>query len=120
MRSLLLAILGVTALCSSAQAHDPLHKVNDEWFSSLRVPTDGLPLNKGASCCNKSDCRPRAFRVIGFNLYEMQADDGSWMKFNSSIFITDPEVRANNPYLQFVGCIYSGVPVCAVMGPAGG
>ena len=104
----------------SAQAHDHLLPANDAWFDTLRVPTDGLPLNKGNSCCSQSDCKPRAFRVLGGGLYEMRNDAGDWVPFNSLIFITDPSVRANNPYLQFVGCIYSGVPVCAVMGPAGG
>lgn len=119
MRILYFLILGVT-LALPALAHDPLIPVSDAWFEALKVPTDTATLQRGASCCNKSDCRPRAFQVLGNGLYQMQADDGNWLVFNSSIFIRDPEILNANPYLQFVGCIYGGVPVCAVMGPAGG
>ena len=115
-----LAISILFWLAASALAHDMLIPANGSWFDSLRVPSDGLPLQKGNSCCSQSDCKPRLFRVIGPGLYQMQNEAGEWLPFGDNIWITDPDVRANNPYLQFVGCIWSGTPVCAVMGPAGG
>src|SRR3990167_9356614 len=104
MQRLLIAILGVT-LCGGAQAHDHNNPAADAWFESLKVPSDGLALQRGGSCCNYRDCKERPMRTVAAGVYQMQSYTGEWLTFGDNAWITDPSVIESNPYFQAVGCI---------------
>lgn len=102
-----------------ARAHDHNRPEADAWYASLKVPADGLVLPKGASCCDRTDCKQRVIRYLGPGRYEVLSDYGRWLPFTERIRITDPAVLATNPYFAATVCVYGGHPVCWVPGKAG-
>lgn len=121
MRIVFLAILLSLCAASQGMAHDPLIPVNDSWYESLKVPNDGLALQKGYSCCHKSDCQQRSFTPLAPGLFSVDDErTGNTVIFTEQMRITDPDVIQSNPYFQATTCIWNGQPVCYVPGRTGG
>jgi hypothetical protein len=119
-----LLVLLVSIICvvpSKTLAHDHEKPNLNDWYLSLKVPSDGLALLKGSSCCNKQDCKQRVFTPIAPGIFSViDENTGNTVIFTEQMRITDQTVIEQNPYFQLTTCIYNGKPVCYVFGKTGG
>ena len=118
MRTILLAILGVTlALPAYAQERSAI----GQWFDSLKLPAPIAQFQAGASCCSKADCRQREIR---YGLTGMEAwieEVQEWRVIPPQVWITDAAVLESRPFWQTIVCfVNSAGIVCAVRGRIGG
>lgn len=67
----------------------PLH---EQFYSKWQMPNGGK--TRTASCCNKADCYPTAFKLEGGTWFAQRREDGMWMAVPASKLEqeqTDPE-----------------------------
>ncbi len=82
MRMMLFAAIWLAIFGSISRAQEHQHPpqdsdIHERFYKDWRMPNGGQARTQ--SCCNKQDCYPTAFKLVGGTWFARRREDGKWM-----------------------------------------